>query len=120
MTTGRIFTSRAPMMIPKRTRAMGFALRLSNTSARGGAMTMSSCAYRCGSLGQSLSDGAFLDGGSRSFCFRNGRFSIVVTTLFVTLAFICYNETIQVPIFIRVRLTLEVLLRVLLRGHVSV
>ena len=112
-----MFTSKAPMTMPKRTSAMGFALRLSNTSARGGPAIMSSCcgAYRWGSRGQSLSDGgAFLDWGSRSFCFRNGRFSIT-TTLFVTLAFICYNETIQVAIFIRVRLVI-VLVRFILGG----
>ena len=99
---------------------MGFALRLSNTSARGAANgAISSCCgmYR-GSLGQSLSDGAFLDWGSRSFCFRNGRFSIAI--FFVTLAFICYNETVQVSIFIRVRLVIEVLIGLVLSGHVSV
>ena len=117
-----MFTSRAPMTIPKRTRAMGFALRLSNTSARGCANgTMSSRCTYCGSLGQSLSDGAFLDWGSRSFCFRNGRFSIVVTAIFyVTLAFICYNETIQVAIFIRVRLVVELLIGLVVGRVVSV
>ena len=102
---------------------MGFALRLSNTSARGAANgAISSCCgmYR-GSLGQSLSDGAFLDWGSRSFCFRNGRFSIVVTAIFyVTLAFICYNETIQVAIFIRVRLVIELLIGLVVSRVVSV
>ena len=98
---------------------MGFALRLSNTSARGcanGAMS-SRCTY-CGSLGQSLSDGAFLDWGSRSFCFRNGRFSIAI--FYVTLAFICYNETIQVAIFIRVRLVIELLIGLVVSRVVSV
>ena len=120
MTTGRMFTSRAPMTMPRRTSAIGFALRLSNTSGRGGAITTSSCCgtYRWCSLGQSLSDGAFLDGGSRSLCFRNGRFSI--TTLFVTLAFICYNETVQITIFVRVRLVIEVLIGLILGGHVRV
>ena len=77
---------------------MGFPLRLSKTSALGAVdkSRTSSCMYRCG-CGQSLSDGAFLDWGS--FCFRKGRFSIV-TTLFVTLAFIWYDEPIQVAIII--------------------
>ena len=116
-----MFTSKAPMTIPNRTRAMGFALRLSNTSARGcvSVTTSSCCAMYRGSLGQSLSDGAFLDWGS--FCFRNGRFSIVlVCIIFVTLAFICYNESVQVSIFIRVRLVIELLIGLILGGHVSV
>jgi hypothetical protein len=51
-----------------------------------------------GRCGHSLSDGAFLDWGS--FCFRNGRFSI--TILFVTLAFIWYNEAIQIAVVVSV------------------
>ena len=48
--------------------------------------------------------GALLDGGSLD-CVRKGRFSIV-TARIITLAFICYNKSIQISIIICIRFIL--------------